>query len=102
MKFNLESFIHLFIYLIHEKKDLICGNESFKNITNNNNIAIPWPRNRNKKGATLVYWHVEVVQGHASEDGCLHVNPPRPSGFKIGLGWALGVQNWVGMTNKVV
>ena len=39
MKFNLESFIHLFIYLIHEKKDLICGNEIFKNITNNNTIA---------------------------------------------------------------
>ena len=45
--------------------------------------------------------HDGGVHGHASEDGCLHV-PPRPSGFKIGLGWALGVQNWVGMTNKVV
>ena len=39
LKFNLESFIHLFIYLIHEKKDLICGNEIFKNITNDNTIA---------------------------------------------------------------
>ena len=56
MKFNLESFIHLFIYLFMEsfihlfiylfiwfmrrkespKKDLIFGNEIFKNITNNN------------------------------------------------------------------
>ena len=25
----------------------------------------------NKKGVTLVYWHVKVVQGHVSVDDCL-------------------------------